>query len=409
MKFIADFHIHSRYSMATSSQLTPEMLDLWGRKKGITVVGTGDAVHPGWFSELKEKLTNAENGLYTLKKRYRHPDVQSLNNSFDVRFVLTSEISCIYKRGGRVRKVHNILVAPSFITIQKIAKRLGEIGNIISDGRPILGLDSRDLLEIVLDVDPEAFIIPAHIWTPWFSVLGSKSGFDSIEECYDDLSNHIFAIETGLSSDPPMNWQCSFLDSYSLVSNSDAHSPENLGREANIFETDLSYDAIVNALKKKRGFLGTIEYFPEEGKYHFDGHRKCGICWEPHETKRHGGVCPVCGKAVTVGVSNRVNELADKKSGQNNTTRNMFYSMTPLKNILSEIYKVGVGSKKIGIIYDDLVRRVGTEFAVLMDISIEELLSIDAQLGKAIACLREKKVKLIPGYDGVFGSVKILD
>lgn len=409
MKFIADFHIHSKFSIATSRMLVPEVLELWGKKKGIALLGTGDAVHPGWMSELKEKLTETGSGLLTLKKSYRHSAVNELENGIEVHFILTAEISCIYKKGGKVRKVHNLIVAPSFSAFDTISKRLGKIGNIVSDGRPILGIDSKDLLEIVLNSCPEAFIIPAHIWTPWFSVLGSKSGFDSIDECYDDLSKYIFAVETGLSSDPPMNWQCSFLDRFSLVSNSDAHSPENLGREANIFDTDLSYGAVVKALKREaEGFLGTIEYFPEEGKYHFDGHRKCGICWEPNVTKSHNGICSVCGKKVTVGVYNRVWELSDRFVNGREKNRNIFYSLTPLKNILSEVYKVGAASRRIGFEYEKLIRAAGSEFAVLIDKPVDELKQINSDLGTGIERLRARRVWLTAGYDGIFGSVKVL-
>jgi uncharacterized protein (TIGR00375 family) len=408
MKFIADFHIHSKYSMATSTLLVPEMLDLWGKKKGITIIGTGDAVHPVWLSELIKKLTPAEDGLFSLKKKYSHPQTRLLNSGIEVRFVLTSEISNIYKKDGRVRKVHNIIVAPSFCAIQKIAKQLGKIGNIISDGRPILGLDSRDLLEIVLEADSEAFVIPAHIWTPWFSVLGSKSGFDSIEECYRDLSKHIFAVETGLSSDPPMNWQCAFLDKYSLVSNSDAHSPQNLGREANIFNTEISYKSIVKALKREdNGFIGTIEFFPQEGKYHFDGHRKCGIRWEPWETRKNNGVCTVCGKTVTVGVSNRVDKLAKRFSEMDQTLRREYFSLTSLKNILSQIFNVGAESKKVSVVYEQILEHAGTEFAVLLDKPIDELQSIDVLLAESVERLRNRNVTMVAGYDGVFGSVKV--
>ena len=408
MKFVADFHIHSRYSIATSSQLVPEMLDLWGRKKGITILGTGDAVHPEWCSELKEKLTSAEDGLFSLKKKYLHPEVHNLNNGIDVRFILTTEINCIYKKDGRVRKVHNIIVAPSFTVIEKIASQLGKIGNIHSDGRPLLRLDSRDLLEIVLAADEDAFIIPAHIWTPWFSVLGSKSGFDSIEECFGDLSNYIFAVETGLSSNPPMNWQCSFLDKYSLVSNSDAHSPQNLGREANIFDTQLSYYEIVKALKRKNnGFVGTIEYFPQEGKYHLDGHRKCGICWEPKETRKRNGICTVCGKAVTAGVSNRIGELANRFFEVDRSERCGYYSLTPLKNILSEIHRVGPESKKVSVSYEQIIKKAGTEFAVLLDKTIDELMLIDVLLAEGVKRLRKGSISVVSGYDGVFGSVKV--
>jgi len=408
MRFVADFHIHSRYSLATSSQLAPETLDLWARKKGINVVGTGDAVHPKWLSELKEKLSPLDNGLFTLKKKFMHEQVKELKETDGVGFILTVELSCIYKRDGKTRKVHNIVVAPSFDAIDKMCKKLSMIGNIVSDGRPILGLDSQDLLDIVLSADEKAFIIPAHIWTPWFSVLGSKSGFDTVDECYGSLSKHIFAVETGLSSDPKMNRQCSFLDKYTLVSNSDAHSPENLGREANIFNTIVSYDAIVKSLKGlDNGFVGTIEYFPEEGKYHLDGHRKCAISWEPSVTEKHKGICPVCGKEVTFGVASRVHELADRKESDAPYKGKPFYSITPLKNILSEIYGVGHASKKIAAVYEKLISEKGSEFSILLDIPIGELEKTDPKLAAGIDNMRQGRVTLCSGYDGVFGTVKV--
>lgn len=407
MKFIADLHIHSRYSLATSSQLTPEMLDLWGRKKGISVVGTGDAVHPGWLDELKTKLVSAENGLFRLKKNLVQDDADRYGNP--VNFMLCSEISCIYKKNDRVRKVHNLIYAPSFSSMDKIQKALAKIGNIGSDGRPILGLDSRNLLEIILDADSQAVLIPAHIWTPWFSVLGSKSGFDSIEQCYGDLSKYIFAIETGLSSDPAMNRRCSILDSYALVSNSDAHSPENLGREANLFDTEISYLAIMDALRKRnKKFIGTVEYFPEEGKYHLDGHRKCQICWEPEETKKHNEICPVCGKKVTVGVLSRVMELADTPENRKTDEKQTWFSTTPLKNVLSEVLKSGSQSKKVSALYESILLQCGSEFSILLDTPIEELRKVNSMVADGIQRLREGKVNLQAGYDGVFGTVKVL-
>ncbi len=406
MKFIADLHIHSRFSLATSSQLTPEMLDLWGRKKGLTVIGTGDAVHPVWLDELKEKLTPAENGLFRLKKNLVHTEAAKFGKP--VHFMLCSEISCIYKKNNRVRKVHNLVYAPSFSAMVKIQKTLSSIGNIGSDGRPILGLDSRDLLEIVLNADPQAVLIPAHIWTPWFSVLGSKSGFDSIEQCYGDLSEHIFAVETGLSSDPAMNRQCKILNRYALVSNSDAHSPENLGREANLFDTELSYSSIMDALKSKdKRFIGTVEYFPEEGKYHLDGHRKCEVCWEPHQTRKHKEICPVCGKKVTVGVLNRVAELAENSPGNRSSQTQIWHSVTPLKNILSEILQVGVNSKKVSQFYEDLLHKCGSEFNILLEIPIDDLRKSDRKVADGIERLRSGKVTIKSGYDGVFGSIKV--
>ncbi|HID30441.1 MAG TPA: hypothetical protein EYP19_10625, partial [Desulfobacterales bacterium] len=281
MEFIADLHVHSYLSRATAKTLNLENLNLWAQQKGITVVGTGDFTHPQWFSELSQKLQPAEGGLFELKPEFAAQAAHMVppRCTGPVRFMLSVEISSIYKKDGKTRKVHNVVFVPEFKVAEKFNRRLGRIGNISSDGRPILGLDSRSLLEIVLDISEDAFLIPAHIWTPWFSVLGSKSGFDSLEECFDDLTRYIFAVETGLSSDPAMNWRVSSLDGLTLVSNSDAHSPSNLGREANLFDTDLSYFAMRDALQTgdPKRFLGTLEYFAEEGKYHFDGHRKCGV------------------------------------------------------------------------------------------------------------------------------------
>jgi uncharacterized protein (TIGR00375 family) len=321
--------------------------------------------------------------------------------------MLTAEINCIYRFDGRVRKVHNIVWARSFSSFERIQKKLSTIGTITSDGRPILRLDSRDLLEIVLHADPQAALVPAHIWTPWFSVLGSKSGFDSIEECYRDLTSHIFAVETGLSSDPPMNRRCSFLDKYALVSNSDAHSPEKLGREVNRFSTECSYDGIISALKTSKGFLGTIEYFPEEGKYHFDGHRSCNVCWKPEDTIKHNGICPVCGKKVTVGVLNRVNELADRKNPEESPVCSPFISLTSLKSIIAEGYSVREQSKKVQKRYEELLRRFGSEFDILTKLPIDDVGSFDPLLAEGIQHLREGSVDLHAGYDGVFGSVKV--
>ena len=287
------------------------------------------------------------------------------------------------------------------------SESLSKIGNIASDGRPILDL-TRDLLEMVLSADSEAVLIPAHIWTPWFSVLGSRSGFDSIEECYSDLSDHIFAIETGLSSDPAMNRQCKILNRYALVSNSDAHSPENLGREANLFDTELSYSSIMAALKSKdKSFIGTVEYFPEEGKYHLDGHRKCDICWEPQQTKKYKGICPVCGKKVTVGVLNRVAELSENFTQGEISQKQIWHSVTPLKNILSEILQVGVNSKKVSGYYENLLHKCGSEFNILLDIPLDELRKTDKLVADGIERLRSGKVKIKAGYDGVFGSIKV--
>ncbi|NQV18109.1 MAG: UvrD-helicase domain-containing protein [Armatimonadetes bacterium] len=416
MKFIADFHIHSHFSIATSKQLIPEYLDYWARLKGITVIGTGDFTHPGWIKELKEKLEPAEQGLFKLKKEFILQNFTNLGNlvSFSdrqVRFILTSEISSIYKKNGKVRKVHNVIFAPDFETVEKIQQSLINIGgNITSDGRPILGLDSKNLLEIALNASENIFFVPAHVWTPWFSVLGAKSGFDSIEECYEDLTKYIYAVETGLSSDPPMNWICSILDKFTLISNSDAHSPEKLGRNANIFDTELSYNSIVNALKtgNPEQCLGTIDLFPQEGKYHYDGHRKCGILWNPVETLQHKGICSKCGKQVTVGVMNRVVQLSDREDFRERKNRLPFYSIIPLKELLSEIKGVGPNSKKIDKIYHSVLNKIGPELEILLNKPIEEIKKNGNDiLAEAIRRMRKGEIYIKEGFDGEFGIIKV--
>ena len=377
MKLVADLHIHSHFSRATSPNLTFEHLTRWAQLKGIHVVGTGDIAHPGWLAEMREKLEPAEEGLYRLKPEHTTAVQAQVPPACHapVRFMLGGEISNIYKRGDRTRKVHNIVFAPSFEATERLQARLEKIGNIRSDGRPILGLDSRDLLEIVLDTDPACHLIPAHIWTPWFSLLGSKSGFDSVAECFADLTPHIFALETGLSSDPPMNWRVSGLDRYTLVSNSDAHSPEKLGREATLFDCELAYGALFEALQYAgrlpspthgrgaggEGYLGTIEFFPEEGKYHFDGHRACDLVWDPPTTRAHNEICPVCGKPLTVGVMHRVEALADRPEGFRPVGPRPFHSLIPLPELLGEVYGVGASSKQVQAEYFKLLVGLGAE------------------------------------------------
>lgn len=413
MKFIADFHIHSHFSIATSKQCIPEYLDYWARVKGITVIGTGDFTHPGWIDELKEKLEPAEPGLFKLKNDFIFKQSLSSPHFHDktVRFILTAEISSIYKKKDKVRKVHNVIFAPDFDTAEKIQHSLTSIGgNITSDGRPILGLDSRDLLEIALNASENIFFVPAHIWTPWFSVLGSKSGFDTVEECYDDLADYIYAVETGLSSDPPMNWLCSFLDKYTLISNSDAHSPEKLGREANIFDTELSYDAIRGTLKagNPNSFLGTIEFFPQEGKYHYDGHRKCNTLWNPVETLRNNAICPVCNKKVTVGVMNRVIQLSDREDISVCDDRPSFYSVVPLKEILSEMTGVSPNAKKINTMYYDILAKAGSEFDVLLHLPFDTIKGAGGTLlAEAIQRMRNREVIIKEGFDGEFGQIRV--
>ncbi len=408
-KFIADLHIHSRFSRATSRDLDPEHLALWAQKKGIKVVGTGDVTHPGWVSELQEKLMDAEQGLFRLKRDLEasiKPEIPETCQD-SPRFMLTSEISCIYKKNDKTRKVHHLILLPDFDSVQKLNRKLEQIGNIRSDGRPILGLDSRNLLEMVLETSDRAFFIPAHVWTPWFSLFGSKSGFDDIKECFEDLTPHIHALETGLSSDPPMNRLLSQLDPYVLVSNSDAHSPAKLGREGNLFETALDYDAMVRAMTNGEGFLGTIEFFPEEGKYHLDGHRKCQVRLHPRETKSQNGICPVCGKPVTVGVFHRVNDLADRDDPK---ISKAFFSLIPLTEILSEIHGCGPATKKVTRIYEDLINTLGPELHILMDaplLKIEQTGGI--LLSIAIDRMRNNKVISQEGYDGEFGVIRLFD
>ena len=408
MKFAADLHIHSHFSRATSKTLTPEHLDAHASVKGIKVVGTGDFTHPGWLEELKEKTEPDGNGFLKLKKEFR---LDGPFNDNETRFLLTAEISNINKRGGKVRKVHNVVLVSGFEEAEKINQRLLDLGgNLSSDGRPILGLDSRDLLEIVLECNENNYFIPAHIWTPWFSMLGSKSGFDSLEECYADLSPHIHTIETGLSTDPPMNWLCSFLDNVTLVSNSDAHSPDRLGRNANIFNTDLSYDSMIKALRTgdPKKYLGTIDMFPQEGKYHYDGHRKCNVCWDPAETLRNQTICPACKRPVTVGVMNRVIQLSDRENISERPNKLPFRSIIPLKELLSEIAGVGVKSKKVETEYQQTIQKLGKELDILMEIPLEEIENKSSvTLAEAIRRMRNREIYIQEGYDGEYGVIQV--
>ncbi len=409
--FIADFHIHSKYSIATSKDCEPEMLDFWARRKGIGVIGTGDFTHKAWREELKEKLVPSGEGLYTLKDDFRKED-QIAGTDIKPQFIVSGEISSIYKKNGKVRKVHNLILLPSLEHAEAIAHRLEAIGNLHSNGRPILGLDSRDLLEIVLDNCPEAIFIPAHIWTPHFSLYGAYSGFDEIEECYEDLTGHIYALETGLSSDPPMNWRLSALDNFTLVSNSDAHSPAKLGREANIFNTGLSYSSILHALKNRstKEFHGTIEFFPEEGKYHYDGHRACKVCWKPADTKAAGGICPVCGGRITVGVLHRVEELADRDEGFIPQAAKPFESLVPLNEVIAASIGYTVNSKKVKGRYDDLIRNLGAEFYILCEASLSDIeLAAGPHIAEGIRRLRSGRIERQPGFDGQYGKITILD
>ena len=414
--FFADLHTHSKYARATSKLSDLEHLAYWGAKKGISVVGTGDFTHPAWRGELRDKLVPAEPGLFRLRE-----DIErEVRARLDVpvrglpRFLLSVEISTIYKKGDKTRKVHHLIYAPDFDSVDRMVESLAKIGNLRADGRPILGLDSRHLLEIALSAGEGCYLVPAHVWTPWFAVLGSKSGFDAVADCYGDLAEHIFAVETGLSSDPPMNWCLSSLDRYTLVSNSDAHSPPKLGREANVFTCDMDYFAMRRALETREGFAGTVEFFPEEGKYHLDGHRKCEVVLDPAETKALEGRCPSCGKPLTVGVMHRVQDLADRPLGYRPADAPDFRSFVPLSEIVAEIVGAGVNTKTVGRAYESLLARLGSELFILEHAPIEDLRrgghgQLGSRLAEAVTRMREGRVIRQAGYDGEYGVIRLFE
>ncbi|HHR85059.1 MAG TPA: DNA helicase UvrD [Candidatus Acetothermia bacterium] len=396
MRLIADLHIHSRFSRATSPQMSLEALAHWAKIKGIGLLGTGDFTHPQWVKELKDGLAPEGNGLY----RYD-----------DVRFMLTAEISAIWSQDGRVRKVHLLVLTPSFESVERINRDLALIGNLASDGRPILGISAQHLAEIVWDADERAEIIPAHVWTPWFSVFGSRSGFDSLEDCFGPYTKRIFAVETGLSSDPPMNRRLSALDNLTLISNSDAHSPSKLGREATLFDLpEPSYESVIEAMKTRdpSRFLGTIEFYPQEGKYHYDGHRKCGVVLSPREAIARDNTCPVCGKPLTIGVLHRVEELADRDDKGASVVCPPYTSLVPLEEILSQVLEVGVKTKTVSREYDRLIEEFGSEFRILLDLPRKEMEGrVPARILRGIMAVRSGDVEVIPGYDGLYGQVRI--
>jgi len=409
MKYIADLHIHSHYSRATSAEMTLEGIWRWAQLKGISVIGTGDFTHPGWFKEITEKLEPDKSGFLRLKNpiQMQHiPEKCKLN----INFVLTSEISCIYSKNSRTRKIHCIVIAPDLSSAAKINLTLSKIGNVKSDGRPILGMDAKELLRIVLDLSDRALFVPAHAWTPHFSVFGAASGFDSLEECFEELTPHIHAIETGLSSDPPMNWRLSSLDNITLISNSDAHSPIKIGREANIFDTALTYDEMLDAIKTKKGFLGTIEFFPEEGKYHFDGHRLCGVCLSPKQTIEYDYLCPKCKKKLTIGVMHRVLALADRENGLKPDGAADFKSIIPLNEIIAEVLRSNPTSKKVINEYYKMLTLLGNEFKILLDVPVEEIaITCGEKMADAINRMRSNNIHISPGYDGEYGKIRIFE
>ncbi|MBQ1501480.1 MAG: UvrD-helicase domain-containing protein, partial [Firmicutes bacterium] len=410
--FIADLHIHSAYSRATSKSSEPVSLDKVARQKGLQLIGSGDFTHPAYRSELREKLIPAEEGLYTLRPDLAQPLSGALSEVPPCRFLISGEISCIYKKNDRVRKVHHVILLPSIDAADRLASALERIGNLHSDGRPILGLDSRDLLEITLDSCPEAVLIPAHIWTPHFSIFGAYSGFDTIEECFEDLTGHIHALETGLSSDPLMNFQWSALDKYTLVSNSDCHSPEKLAREANIFNCELSFSALSRALSDRKGasFAGTIEFFPEEGKYHYDGHRDCHVCTSPEETRKLDGICPVCGRRLTLGVAGRVAQLADRPYGFVPDNARPFERLIPLPEVIAACNGLASAtSVKVKKLYSEMLRQLGPELTIMRSLPYDTIEPIaGACVTEGIRRIREGRVKWQPGHDGEYGRCTIL-
>jgi len=406
-KQILDLHIHSRYSRACSPDLELPKIARACEGKGIDIVSTGDYTHPAWFKHIKENLTEANPGIYKLK-----------DESSKTRFILSTEISCIYKHRGATRRVHLVILAPNIETVEKFNKILEERGiNIRSDGRPIMGLSSKDLLKLILGIDPRFMMIPAHIWTPWFAVLGSKSGYNSLEECFEELTPHIRAAETGLSSDPTMNHRLSKLDNITLVSNSDAHSLNNLGREANRFqfenESEITYGEITRIIREgdRNKFLYTIEFYPEEGMYHFDGHRDCKVVFSPKETKAKKFICPVCKKPVTVGVLHRVEDLADRAEENIPTEKFIPHKyIVPLKEVIAKVFGVGPSSKKVCAEYDSMIKKIGNEFYILLDAPEDEIKKniFDENILLAIKNMRSGHVKVHPGYDGEYGSVEVI-
>jgi len=395
MEFIADFHIHSKYSRATSRDMDVAHIANWAKLKGITLMGTGDFTHHLWLEELKHNFEDLGNGLF----KYQ-----------DIYFILSAEVSSIYSKKGKTYRIHNLIFSPSLKTTDKINTALAKCGNIASDGRPILGLDAELLAEMIFDIDENCMIIPAHAWTPWFSVFGSMSGFDRLEDCFEKQSGKIFALETGLSSDPAMNWRVSALDKYTLISNSDSHSPAKIGREANVFDCELDYKTIREVLKTKdrNRFLYTIEFFPEEGKYHYDGHRLCGISFSPEETKKHAGRCPKCGKPVTVGVMNRVDVLADRPIGYAPSNSIPYKNLIPLDEIIADSKGVAKTSVTVEREYRNIIPRLGNEFDILLRMSEEQLRkNLSSRIADGVIKVRKSKVKIQPGFDGEYGKISI--
>lgn len=413
MRYVADLHIHSKFSRATSREMVLDTLAHWAKIKGIQLLATGDFTHPEWLFLLKQKLESTGNGFFRLKNIVPSENgyLEALPLSTqDISFILSTEISFIYSKNGKVRKIHILLLAPDFESVEKINQKLSGLGNLRSDGRPILGLDAKTFVKIVADHCPQCVVIPSHIWTPWFSLFGANSGFDTIEECFEEMTPFIFALETGLSSDPQMNWKLSSLDKYSLVSNSDAHSPSKIGREANVFDTEFSYSGLVDAIKTKNPdkFLYTVEFFPEEGKYHYDGHRKCDILFSPRESLQHNNICPVCGKRLTIGVMHRVNELADREQGEHSSLRVPYKNLIPLNEIIAQAIEKTSECKSVWDIYFRFIHEFENERNILIELDLGELMRLTPErVGLGIERMRKGDVKIVPGHDGCFGQISL--
>ncbi len=424
MRIIADFHIHSKYSRATSPQMEVGVLDLWATKKGIDIMATGDFTHPQYLKELKEKLVEDGTGLLKLKAQNPKSKGNLKFKNQSLKFVLSGEISCIYKDKDKTRRLHILILAPDFQTVDKINSALNKLNcNLKSDGRPIIGLSAKKLAEICFAANEKTMVIPAHVWTPWFAIFGSKSGYDSLEECFEELTPRIFAIETGLSSDPEMNWRLSQLDNITLISNSDAHSPQNIGREANVFDLqEVTYDEIREILKtkdsvsakastdKQKRFLYTVEFYPQEGRYHFDGHRDCKFSCSPQESKsKHKNICPVCKRALVLGVEHRVDDLADRKLGFKPGNSIPFKSLVPLREIIAECLQKGKATKGVQGLYEKMLEQK-TEFEILLDLNRSQIKEISNEIiAEAIMRVREGKIVIKPGFDGEYGVVKVFN
>lgn len=399
MRFIADFHLHSKYSRATSQNMNLETLNTWAKLKGIRLLGTGDFTHPTYLLELKTKLESLGNGLFVLKDDPR-----------GTYFILTCEVSNVFQYRGKTRRIHNIIFAPNLEVVEKINARLRKLGKLAADGRPTFGFPAKEMAKLVLDTSGDCLIVPAHAWTPWYSVFGANSGFDSLEECFEEQTPFISAIETGLSSDPQMNWRLSALDDITLISNSDAHSPNRIGREANIFQCPMDYETIIDGIRKKalRRIVATIEFFPQEGKYHYDGHRECGIRFSPEETRRHKTLCPVCGKRLTVGVMSRVEELADRPEGFVPPTAIPAIHLVPLEEIIAESLGHGRDTNAVRREYMRMVEIGGSEFEILLERPPEELTEFATpKILESILRVRQGQIHITPGYDGVYGKIQI--